>query len=692
MTQARLQLDDDGCVVDWDLCMTALTGFTKEEVVGLSYASLIAPLRLSDAYRAAVLEWVGARRGPSIDGPFLHGWKIPLPLPLRDGGGRWIELLAWWTAPTKSGSWLAGREFSLRAALLPATVAAAPEGTAFDRVPDDAFEVALGALSYRERVVLAATCAGLRERLKPRPIATDVERRCLLEVVDVVRRALDLPGKQSQKSEFSANWSAALPALHARVVAALGGVKYIKMSAGKQGVDKWTVSLPDASGRSAFSGLLLELTARLLRSDAGVGSRPASAAVMPDVFEAPPDLTCLQVHIEYFLSPKKRAWGDDAWAPAADWCRVVVPATLNMHQFHRVVVQAMTCGDSPGGSCRTWSSTMGQFSVQVDDPTADWHETCLKEGLRQRLSLGGGAIALHVNGWLHCDPFRACEHRTCLGAVLYRRGARLTLMDGTYDKSPDYRITLEDAYAVEPRPGLLDGRNVGLARCLKGKASRGVQPRWSEEAANAQLRTDKAYLRKSLWRDDATGSSLALPWCATRDSVFSSKPTPLPLRLVAPDFRPVALAGEPPLPASPDAPECAPGGAFQRYISGDPERVKTKYCWDRGGKWCYNSGDGGEETDDVDSDDDALAFLVRKRKRVSAPLAPPAPPAPAPLTPARTATSAAIDASAEPPQVPPRTAWKPPPPPRQSYYDRPSGKRRKGPALPLPLCLASRRS
>ena len=75
--------------------------------------------------------------------------------------------------------------------------------------------------------------------------------------------------------------------------------------------------------------------------------------------------------------------------------------------------------------------------------------------------------------------------------------------------------------------------------------------------------------------------------------------------------------------------------------------------------------------------------------------APPAPPAPAPLTPARTATSAAIDASAEsgaPPQVPPRTAWKPPPPLRQSYYDRPSGKRRKGPALPLPLCLASRRS
>ncbi|EGB01731.1 hypothetical protein AURANDRAFT_69550, partial [Aureococcus anophagefferens] len=307
-----------------------------------------------------------------VVGPWL-GWKIPLPLPLRDGGGRWIELLAWWTGPTKSECWLGGGLFSLRAALLPATVAAAPEATAFDRVPDDAFGVALDALSYRERVALAATCAGLRERLKPRPIATDVERRFLLEVVDVVRRALHRPGKQSRASEFSANWSAALPALHARVVAALGGAKYIKMSAGKQGVDKWTVSLPDASGGAAFSGLLLELTARLLRSDVGVGSRPASAAVTPNVFEAPPDLTCLEVHIEYFLSPKKRWCVDYALAPAADWCRLVVPATLTMHQFHRVVIQAMTCGDDPGGSCRTWSSTMGRFSIEVDK-TADWHK------------------------------------------------------------------------------------------------------------------------------------------------------------------------------------------------------------------------------------------------------------------------------------------------------------------------------
>ena len=80
---ACLRVDADGVVVDWNRVMADLTGLSLWDVKGKTYAQLIAPLPISDAYRAAAIAWL---RDPA---PFAE------LLEQAEGGASFSSLQLW---------------------------------------------------------------------------------------------------------------------------------------------------------------------------------------------------------------------------------------------------------------------------------------------------------------------------------------------------------------------------------------------------------------------------------------------------------------------------------------------------------------------------------------------------------------------------------------------------------------------
>ena len=137
---ARLCVDTNGCIVEWNCPLEELTGVDAASVVGHRYEDVIGPLQLSPAYRRAALECV---RCSSVDGhvdppgkrlPEVYRISMgedvyviddfPLPLPLGinraaanpESGGvtYFVELIMHTSVDAKGRGVLQGREFTLR--------------------------------------------------------------------------------------------------------------------------------------------------------------------------------------------------------------------------------------------------------------------------------------------------------------------------------------------------------------------------------------------------------------------------------------------------------------------------------------------------------------------------------------------------------------------------------------------------
>ncbi len=307
--------------------------------------------------------------------------------------------------------------------------------------------------------------------------------------------------------------------------------------------------------------------------------RPEASGMPPSAqprLDSPEDkLLTIKIRRVPERGPFARNRHPDLGEPAgAEWAVVVVPATYNMFQLHRVVALALQ-GGSPGGALHTWTwrnplnKAKDLFAFRHEIKMRSRHDDDAFLAYRQRLSDDGGLWLDHYAyppGGLWSEhpltELNACEHRVAVCAVLNRLGASVRLEDGFTRYGLDYKLTLK---AITSKPW---ARN-SLPRCLRGEDSDPENETWTVEEANRCLLADR-YLRKR--RDPTT----ELAWCGVNErSPVADPHRYLPRALWATntgDTEPYALSGEPPLP-DPSAPDN--GDPYRWYMMRDPfEKVE----------------------------------------------------------------------------------------------------------------------
>jgi hypothetical protein len=233
---------------------------------------------------------------------------------------------------------------------------------------------------------------------------------------------------------------------------------------------------------------------------------------------------------------------------------VLVPATMNFFQLHRVVMQTMNCSPDTRRETHEWTvpnigSTFERNVTESDGSSCvQLGETYFVENgkranywddvqsmfdrggaVRQRLATTGAycdvflplfytEINSYSNNFDHLlglEKIVACIHSTSIGSVFYQPGTAALLQDGLVKYMDKYKITcmkLDEYVGPLPRNEL----NVMQPKCLRGKP----EPEegnccvfgWSVAKANEQLELDRGCLRRKDICEE--GNILTkFPWC-----------------------------------------------------------------------------------------------------------------------------------------------------------------------------------
>ena len=404
-----LQIDNStGIITDWNRAMVDLTGLSKSDVVGKTYANVLqdwAP-NLSSEYREAAVNWVSKEKDePMGEGDYFADnlqnktkkrghYMFPLPLPVKhtfqnaNSGDCWyIELLAcrassltdcyschmftYWQMKTTQG-WIGGAEFTLRRKPVlpsPRSVAGVVDGDG----SSNAFADTVSA----QPASLRAAHAGIDSSDGDvYDVITSYVRSCSSSGVEYLREVLyhvkmamrSMVVNPKKPYNFSKDWSTVSDTsdINKTVMKALGGEGIVQQTvAGGKMV--WHLSFTSSytnkdinkqfelqSKRRQWEKLwkkFLKVVAPAVGES--IHSRSLCASVdTPNIIPGidHPQRTLLTLKIEGI----DRSSGSDIEEPFKAWASVQVPATLNFFQLHRVVNQTMNCSNYCTRETHVW--------------------------------------------------------------------------------------------------------------------------------------------------------------------------------------------------------------------------------------------------------------------------------------------------------------------------------------------------
>lgn len=244
-----------------------------------------------------------------------------------------------------------------------------------------------------------------------------------------------------------------------------------------------------------------------------------------------PDRTLLTLKIEGL----ERSYGSDEEEKFKAFATVLVPATLNFFQLHRVVCQTMN--GAAQGSRETHEWLVPNIASDWERVVTDEHcdkiqigETYFIESgrrddygfdngilfekggaFRQRITRTGAYVDIEMPLFAEKDwsggvkrqrnvgKIQACIHSTCINSVFFQPTTTALLVDGLMKYCTKYKLTcMKIDENTAPLP-LNANINLMLPRCLRGKAEEN-DDEWSVEKANKQLHRDRGCLRRNLRR------------------------------------------------------------------------------------------------------------------------------------------------------------------------------------------------
>ncbi|KAJ1459092.1 hypothetical protein M885DRAFT_512282 [Pelagophyceae sp. CCMP2097] len=646
---ARLSFDGAGVVTAWSFSLQQLTGVQAEDAIGKTYSDLIAPLSLTDEYRAAALACVanvwehGAVYSPEdalvADEDICHVsyvTKFALPLPTRSpefGAKFFVELIVepydyaarGEVADPAARGEVKGHEFTLRyqkdaaapklAYLCEKAAGGAPtlaDGSLDMRgsaEPDAAVDAADWTVDTADGVP-APQAEVARRPFAPLSSAPSLLGRALLrEVVDTLWRTT--AAGRTRRFTFSKRYDEVAPEAYAECVAALGGQAVVgaKVIARQLSWCLWLPKLPPRGLRSVVDSEMLrqrgafDSDAKFLLAGMAELDGDGHAAVVPFCALEDRDKLMLTIRIDVDeVGSQCCLRGESPMGPRS--ATIEVAGCLSMHQLHRAVVVTFGLKNGGNGACHAWDyATHGGYSGLAGvSPTVCDDNYCMTS-FRQRVQRNNASYidfdapnAQRVTS-LQTGRLIVCEHRIAAAAVFCRPGATAGLTDGFTRYGTDYKLALERCnYRETPGP----------PKCLRS-VRRIDEDDWTVAKATDALQKD-SYLRRR--RLDVSDDAAFRPRLMRNIDFYNSGGgEPLAVRCRGVDGAPLACLGE--------APNRDVDGDFETadYFEDDPERRAQLPKRFLKGTWGNEDYLMPNHDDDDDDDDCLYPRPPTKRKR-----------------------------------------------------------------------------
>ena len=698
---------NSGKIIEWNRSLCDLTGISPAQVVGKHYAELLDEWipNLTKEYKQAALEWVKKEDDPDSEYDeegCREEYLFPLPLPIKYHSSfkyvsgnkhcdEYIELLVaradrlfeLYPQFTKipqcdesdekyrmnfdTSGWVGGVEFTLRRKqYIPSLQALCRE-----LLPKGDHTLNEDGSSAVTKVTPEKSEDKFQTRNEIPEVYTTISNymrscgplgvRYIREVMNAVHKRSRNSGLRTKCFNFSADWSSnpETSTVHKYVLFSLGGSELITETIDK-GKLVWTLNSEvggvDGEGLSKFQ--LNKLKRRKASKVTNYWDKfktwltpviaenkhfPITCGASDSTFILPtvnrPERTVLTLKIE----GHKCSDGYSSEEKFKAHATVVVPASLNLFQLHRVVCLTMNCGAHGIGETHEWRvpnvNSNSEYSI-TDGDKAEYVKIgeayFVKNGeranyygrrekvlfdtgaaVRQRVSRTGAFVDQdmplyppsldfddyhrHLIRNHNSEKMKACIHSTCISAVFFQPGTTALLQDGFLEVNfASYKITCTKSEEYAGPLPLNPDINVMQPKCLRGKPEED-SPYWSVERANKLLHNDRGCLRRNLCKVGSDDFLVQIPFCNVLSYPIYSQltedrgtiPHPIAVHLTGLDHHPMFLYGEPTLPSSKD---------YEGYVSSlrgkiDPDFLQENIMG-RGGRFAVPLKCGGSRRED----------------------------------------------------------------------------------------------